>query len=139
MGGHARIYRLTGGRIGHRVPGLPPTLLLDHVGAKSGTRRTTPLVYVDDPPNVVIVASKGGDPRHPAWYHNLLTHPDTQVQIGSEHRPVRARVATAPERERLWPMAVKTYPGYRDYQQRTDRTIPLVILEPRKNGPRPPA
>lgn len=139
MGGHARIYRLTGGRIGHRLPGLPPTLLLDHVGAKSGTRRTTPLLYVDDPPNVVIVASKGGYPRHPAWYHNLRAHPDTEVQIGSERRPVRAREATAPERERLWPMAIETYPGYRDYQLRTDRTIPLVILEPRPGGRREPA
>jgi deazaflavin-dependent oxidoreductase (nitroreductase family) len=131
MGGHARIYRLTGGLIGHRLPGLPPTLLLDHVGAKSGKRRTTPLLYVDDGPNVVIVASKGGFPQHPAWYHNLRSHPDTVVQIGSERRSVTARVATEPERERLWPMAVETYPGYRDYQRRTDRTIPLVVLEPR--------
>jgi deazaflavin-dependent oxidoreductase (nitroreductase family) len=134
MGGHAQIYRLTGGRIGHRVPGLPPTLLLDHVGARSGTRRTTPLLYIDDPPNVVIVASKGGYPRHPAWYHNLVAHPDTEVQIGSEHRAVRARVATESERERLWPMAVKAYSGYQDYQRRADRTIPLVILEPRSPG-----
>jgi F420H(2)-dependent quinone reductase len=109
-------------------------LLLDHVGAKSGIRRTTPLLYVDDPPNVVIVASKGGYPRNPAWYHNLLAHPETEVQIGSEHRAVTARVATAAERERLWPMAVETYAGYRDYQGRTDRTIPLVILEPRLGG-----
>ena len=134
MGVHALLYRLTGGRIGHHVPGLPPTLLLDHVGARSGTRRTSPLIYVDDPPNAVIVASKGGYPRHPAWYHNLRAHPDTVVQIGSERRAVRARVATENERERLWPMAVATYPGYRDYQRRTDRTIPLVILEPRQNG-----
>jgi deazaflavin-dependent oxidoreductase (nitroreductase family) len=138
MGGHARIYRLTGGLIGHRLPGLPPTLLLDHVGAKSGTRRTTPLLYVNDPPNVVIVASKGGYPKHPAWYHNLRAHPDTEVQIGSERRAVRARVASEEERKRLWPMAVDTYGGYRDYQQRTGRTIPLVVLEPRQNGHRRP-
>jgi deazaflavin-dependent oxidoreductase (nitroreductase family) len=104
------------------------------VGAKSGTRRTTPLLYVDDPPNVVIVASKGGYPQHPAWYHNLRAHPDTEVQIGSERRQVRARVATEAERERLWPMAVETYSGYRDYQRRTDRTIPLVILESRQGS-----
>ena len=134
MEGHARIYRLTGGRIGHHIPGLPPMLLLDHTGAKSGTRRTTPLLYVDDPPNVVIVASKGGYARHPAWYHNLRAHPDTQVQIGAERRPVRARVATEAERRRLWPMAVSTYSGYRDYQRRTERTIPLMVLEPRQNG-----
>jgi deazaflavin-dependent oxidoreductase (nitroreductase family) len=136
MGGHARIYRLTGGRIGHHLPGLPAMLLLDHLGAKSGIRRTTPLLYVDDPPNVVIVASKGGYPKHPAWYHNLRAHPDTEVQIGPERRAVRARVASEEERERLWPMAVETYPGYRDYQRRTDRTIPLVVLEPRRNGHR---
>lgn len=134
MGGHARIYRLTGGRIGHHLPGLPPTLLLDHVGARSGTQRTTPLLYVEDPPNVVIVASKGGYPRNPAWYYNLRAHPNTEIQIGSERRVVRAREATASERERLWPMAVETYPGYRDYQRRTDRTIPLVVLEPRPDG-----
>lgn len=107
-------------------------LLLDHVGARSATVRTTPLIYVDDAPNVVIVASKGGHPRHPAWYHNLRAHPDTQVQIGSERRPVRARLATAQERRRLWPMAVATYSGYRGYQERTNRLIPLVILEPRE-------
>ncbi|MFL5823422.1 MAG: nitroreductase family deazaflavin-dependent oxidoreductase [Solirubrobacteraceae bacterium] len=130
MGGHTAIYRLTNGRIGHRFPGAPPVLLLDHVGAKSGAHRTTPLLYVDDPPNVVIVASKGGYRSHPAWYHNLRAHPDVTVQIGSERRPVRAHVASPSERERLWPMAVATYSGYREYQQRTDRTIPLVVLEP---------
>ncbi|HUZ28385.1 MAG TPA: nitroreductase family deazaflavin-dependent oxidoreductase [Solirubrobacteraceae bacterium] len=131
MGAHTLMYRLTGGRIGHRIPGLAPTLLLDHVGAKSGTPRTTPLLYVDDPPNVVIVASKGGFPKHPAWFHNLRANPDTTIQIGPERRRVRARVAAPHERERLWPMALAAYSGYRDYQERTDREIPLVILEPR--------
>src|SRR2546421_12525587 len=131
MGGHARIYRLTGGRIGQRIPGLAPMLLLDHVGAKSGVKLTTPLLYIDDPPNVVIVASKGGYPKHPAWYHNLRAHPDTTIQIGSERRRVRARVAPPHERERLWPMAVAAYSGYRDYQARAEREIPVVILEPR--------
>jgi deazaflavin-dependent oxidoreductase (nitroreductase family) len=131
MRGHTVVYRLTGGLIGHRFPGAPPMLLLDHVGAKSGVKRTTPLVYVDDSPNVVLVASKGGHPKNPAWYHNLRANPDTTVQIGSERRPVHARVADAQERERLWPKAVATYSGYRGYQQRTARQIPLVILEPR--------
>lgn len=130
-GGHTWLYRMTGGRVGHRIPGLGPMLLLDHVGAKSGIKRTAPLLYVDDPPNVVIVASKGGYPQHPAWYHNLRANPDTMVQIGPGHRLVTARVATPEERKRLWPMAVATYSGYRDYQARTDREIPLVILEPR--------
>src|SRR5437764_6148734 len=132
MGGHARIYRLTGGRIGQRIPGLAPMLLLDHVGAKSGVQRTTPLLYIDDPPNVVIVASKGGYPQHPAWYHNLRAHSETTIQIGAERRRVRARVAAPHERERLWPMAVDAYSGYRDYQARADREIPVVILEPRE-------
>jgi F420H(2)-dependent quinone reductase len=131
MGVHTLVYRLTGGAIGHRVPGWAPMLLLDHEGAKSGTKRTTPLLYVKDPPDVVIVASKGGHPHHPAWYHNLRANPDTTVQIGSERRPVRARVATPEERARLWPKVVRAYSGYRTYQERTDREIPLVILEPR--------
>lgn len=106
-------------------------LLLEHVGAKSGQRRTSPLVYVEDGPDVVIVASKGGHPRHPAWFHNIKAHPDTSVQIGTESRAVHARVAGAAERKRLWPMAVETYGGYAGYQQRAGREIPLVILEPR--------
>jgi deazaflavin-dependent oxidoreductase (nitroreductase family) len=131
MGIHTQVYRLTGGVIGHRFPGTPPMLLLDHVGAKSGIKRTIPLVYVSDDKDVVLVASKGGHPKNPAWYHNLRANPDTQVQIGSERRLVRARVAGAEERKRLWPKAVATYSGYRGYQERTDREIPLVILEPR--------
>jgi deazaflavin-dependent oxidoreductase (nitroreductase family) len=131
MGGHTWVYRATGGLVGHRVPGAPPMLLLDHVGAKSGTRRTTPLAYIDDGRDVVIVASKGGHPRHPAWYHNLRANPDTTVQIGRERRAVHARVAGPEERVRLWPMAVAAYSGYSGYQERTDREIPLVILEPR--------
>lgn len=130
-GVHTHAYRLTNGVVGHRFPGAPPMLLLDHVGAKSGTKRTTPLVYVDDSPDVVLVASKGGHPRHPAWYHNLLANPDTTVQVGAARRAVHARVATAEERKRLWPKAVETYSGYRGYQERTDREIPLIILEPR--------
>ncbi len=131
MGLHTLVYRATGGRIGHTAPGMPTILLLDHVGAKSGTKRTSPLLYVRDGENVVIVASKGGFPKHPAWYHNLMANPDTKVQIGSEHRAVHARVAGPEERERLWPKAIAAYPGYKDYIARTDREIPLVVLEPR--------
>jgi deazaflavin-dependent oxidoreductase (nitroreductase family) len=125
---------VSGGRLGHTIPGVPgKMLLLDHVGAKSGTKRTAPLLYFPDGDDVVIVASKGGFPKHPAWFHNLKANPETTVQIGGERRPVRARVATAEERERLWPRAVKSYRGYRDYQARSKgREIPLVILEPHK-------
>ena len=131
MGLHTLVYKASGGRIGHTAPGMPTILLLDHVGAKSGTKRTSPLLYVRDGDDVVIVASKGGFPKHPAWFHNLMANPDTTVQIGPEHRAVHARVATPEERERLWPKAIKSYPGYRDYIARTDREIPLVVLEPR--------
>ena len=129
--GHIRLYRATGWRLGHRFPGLPPMLLLDHVGAKSGTKRTVPLLYIEDGDNVVIVASKGGHPKHPAWFHNLRANPDTTVQIGPERRAVHARVADDDERARLWPKAVAAYGDYRRYQQRTGREIPLLILERR--------
>jgi len=127
---HGKVYRATGGRIGHRIPGVPPICLIDHVGAKSGKQRTSPLLYVEDGEDVVLVASKGGYEHSPAWFYNLKANPDTTVQIGSEVRPVRARVATEEERDRLWPMALKVYPSYAEYQERTDRRIPLVILSP---------
>lgn len=133
MRAHVAVYRATGGRIGHRVPvpGIPPMLLLEHVGARTGTKRTSALAYVPDGRNVVLVASKGGHPKNPAWFHNLKANPDAVVQIGSERRAVRARVANKTERLRLWPKAVETYAGYRTYQKRSPRQIPLVILEPR--------
>jgi deazaflavin-dependent oxidoreductase (nitroreductase family) len=131
MTGHTLAYRLTGGLIGHRFPGAPPMLLLDHVGARSGTRRTSPLVYGRDGKNVILVASKGGYPKNPAWFHNLLANPDTTIQIGHTRSRVHARVATAAERKKLWPLVVSVYGGYEDYQQRTDREVPLVVLEPR--------
>ena len=128
---HTVAYRATNGLVGHRVAGAPPMLLLDHVGAKSGAHRTSPLVYVRDGDDLVLVASKGGHPKHPAWFHNLRAHPETTVQVGSERCAVHARVLTPQERRRLWPKAVKTYSGYRGYQERTTRQIPLVILERR--------
>jgi len=131
MGAHTTAYRLTGGLIGHRFPGAPPSLLLEHVGAKTGTRRTSPLAYTKDGKNLILVASKGGYPRNPAWFHNLLAHPDTTIQVGTERLPVRARVATAAERKRMWPLVVSNYGGYEDYARRTAREIPLVVLEPR--------
>ena len=131
MGGHAKIYRATHGLIGHRFPGTPEMLLLDHVGAKSGTHRTTPLVFARDGDNVILIASKGGYPKNPAWFHNLVANPDTTIQIGSKRMNVHARVAKPEERERLWRLAVDVYSGYEDYRRRTDRQIPLVILTPR--------
>jgi deazaflavin-dependent oxidoreductase (nitroreductase family) len=130
MGGHATVYRATRGLIGYRIPGAPPMLLLDHVGAKSGKKRTTPLVFLEDDPNVVVIASKGGYPRNPAWFHNLMANPQTTIQIGSKRHKVRARLARPDEREALWPRIVDLYAPYADYQRRTERQIPVVILEP---------
>jgi len=107
-------------------------LLLDHVGAKSGVKRTAPLLYVRDGENVAIIASKGGYHKNPAWFYNLMASPDTAVQIGRELRPVHARVATGEERARLWAEAVRVWGGYEDYAARSKgREIPLVVLEPR--------
>jgi deazaflavin-dependent oxidoreductase (nitroreductase family) len=131
MAGHTLLYRASRGLVGHHVPGAPPMLLLDHVGARSGTRRTSPLAYIRDGEDVVIVASKGGYAKHPAWFHNLRAHPDTSAQIGSERRAVHAHVASPEERSRLWPKVVQTYSGFAGYQRKTDREIPLVILSPR--------
>lgn len=129
--GHTAVYRASGGRIGHRVPGAPPMLLLDHVGAKSAVARTSPLVYARDGATFVLVASKGGYPKNPGWFYNLRANPNTTIQVGSAHYTVRARVADPQEHERLWPVVVRVYGGYEDYQRRAERQIPLVILEPR--------
>jgi deazaflavin-dependent oxidoreductase (nitroreductase family) len=128
MDPHVALYRATRGVIGHRVPFAPPMLLLDHVGARSGRARTSPLAYVRDGEAYVIVASKGGHPRHPSWFHNLRAHPDTTIQVGGSRRRVHARVATPEERERLWPRAVEAWGPFESYQRRTRRQIPLVIL-----------
>jgi len=132
MRGHATVYRATHGLIGHRIPGVPEMLLLDHVGAKSGTRRTTPLVFARDGENIVLIASKGGYPKNPAWYHNLLANPDTTIQIGSKRIDVHAAPAAPEEYDRLWKLAVDVYSGYEGYRRRTERQIPLLVLTPRQ-------
>lgn len=124
------LYRLSGGRILGSYDGNP-VLLLHHVGRRSGEERVTPLLYLPDGDDLVIVASMGGTPKHPAWFHNLTAAPDTQVEVGRERRAVRARVAGAEDRERLWPRLVERYPAFRAYQARTEREIPVVILAPR--------
>ena len=134
MRGHAAVYRATGGRLGARVPGLPSILLLDHVGARSGKRRTTPLVYMPDGDDLLVVASKGGHPQDPAWMHNLRAHPDTKVQMGGKRLKVHAREATPDERRRLWPKAAAYNPHWGRYRKRTSREIPLVLLEPREEN-----
>jgi F420H(2)-dependent quinone reductase len=129
--GHTAIFRLTGGRIGgHMVGG--PVLLLHHVGAKSGKKRVSPLLYLPDGDRVVIVASKGGYTKHPGWFHNLMANPDTTVELPREGRvAVHSRQASPEEREALWPRVVDLYSGYEAYQSSTTREIPLVILDRR--------
>jgi len=133
MGLHTALYRASSGRLGHTVPGTGiRILLLDHVGAKSGTKRTSPLLYVEDGDNVAVIASKGGFPKNPAWFYNLKANPDTTVQVGGEHRPVHARLAEPEERDRIWAKAVRVYRDYESYAARSKgRTIPVVVLEPR--------
>jgi deazaflavin-dependent oxidoreductase (nitroreductase family) len=104
-------------------------VLLDHVGRKSGKSHTTPLLYITDGEALVIVASKGGSPRHPQWWPNLKANPETTVQVGSERRRVRAREASDDERARIWPRLVEVWPDYERYQRRTDRRIPVILLE----------
>jgi F420H(2)-dependent quinone reductase len=125
------LYRASKGRIGGRIKKLP-ILLLHHVGAKSGTARVSPLLYMPDGDKLVIVASKGGTDKNPAWFHNLLAHPETEVELkGGERRNVRARQASDEERSAYWPRLVEGYSDYEDYQGYAERTIPVVVLEPR--------
>ena len=126
---NVRLYRISGGWIGGRM-GKAPVLLLHHVGRKSGTSRVSPVLYLADGERLVIVASKGGTPRNPAWFGNLMAHPATTVEVGRDKRPVVARQASGEERERYWPRLVEIYPSFDTYQQRTRREIPVVVLEP---------
>jgi deazaflavin-dependent oxidoreductase (nitroreductase family) len=131
---HVALYRRTAGKLGGHLPGWPNAriALLDHVGAKTGAKRTSPLMYHRDGNAIAVVASKAGQPTNPAWFHNLMANPETTIQIGEEVREVRARVATDEERERLWPRFVASYPGYDFYRRNAKgRVIPVVILEPR--------
>jgi len=133
---HTAVYRITRGRFGgnlrvgagFRKPA--PTLLLEHTGRKSGNRFTTPVLYIIDGADVVIVASAGGRDEHPQWYRNLLAHPDTHVRIGSERRAVTAVQADPAERARLWPRLVEAYADFDSYQAWTDREIPVMVLTP---------
>ncbi len=125
------LYRLTSGRIGGRFRHGAPVLLLTTVGRRSGASRVAPLLHLRDGERLVIVASKGGMSHHPTWYLNLQANPDVEVEVGGERRKMRARTADAAERAALWPRLVAMYRDYDDYQARTDREIPVVILSPR--------
>jgi deazaflavin-dependent oxidoreductase (nitroreductase family) len=127
------LFKATKGRIGGKVPGAGKILILHHVGAKSGTRRETPLQYIEDGNGgIALVASKGGVDRHPAWFHNLKANPDVEVDLpGGEHRQVRARVVEGEERDRWWKHAIDTYKTYDTYQSYTERRIPVIVLDRR--------
>ena len=126
---HVRRYRETGGEVGHDWKRGSKILLLTTKGRKSGEPRTTPLIYGLDGDKPVIVASKGGAPEHPGWYANLAKTPEVELQVRDEVFPAHARVADGEERERLWKLAAQQWPAYDDYAKKTDREIPVVVLE----------
>jgi deazaflavin-dependent oxidoreductase (nitroreductase family) len=130
---HRFLYRASGGRVGARLGHLP-FLLLEHRGRKSGRRYEAPLLYMADGPRFVVVASNAGDDCDPAWWQNLKARPETTVQVGPERLPVRARAAEGPERVELWRRLLEGWPEYARYEQRTERPIPVVVLEPAAAG-----
>jgi len=133
---HLRIYQESGGAEGHLFDasvgggvGMVTSLLLTTVGRRSGEKRTSPLFYGVAGDAYIIIGSKGGAETHPGWYLNLLANPTVEVQVARERFTARARVATGKEREQLWERMVQVYPPYRDYQNKTKREIPVVVLE----------
>lgn len=127
---HITKYVESGGQEGHLWRDGVPTLLLSVRGRKSGVWRRTALIYGRDGDDYVVVASKGGAPNHPLWYLNLLDNPDVRLQVGGDEFPARARVAQGEERARLWDALAVIWPDYNEYQTKTDRQIPVVVLEP---------
>jgi deazaflavin-dependent oxidoreductase (nitroreductase family) len=125
-------FRANGGEVGGPFAGAP-MLLLTTTGAKSGQRRTTPLVYLPDGDRFIVIASKGGAPAHPAWYHNLAAHPETTIEVGTESIPVTALVVTGEERDKLYARQAELRPAFAEYQTKTTRRIPVVALQ-RRNG-----
>ena len=135
---HTNCYLASGGADGHMykidVPGrgeiTAPALLLTTTGRKSGDKFILPLFYGADGDSYFVIASKGGAPQHPGWYRNILANADVEVQVGTKKLKARARTATGDERIRLWKKALEFWPPYADYQLKTDREIPVVVLEP---------
>jgi deazaflavin-dependent oxidoreductase (nitroreductase family) len=129
------LMRATRGLI--KLPSGVPAVLLTHTGAKSGKERTTPLVYFTDGGNVILIASQTGKPRHPSWFHNIKANPDIELWARGRGGSYRAYEADGDERDRLWKLATRLYPGYDDYQQRADtagRRIPVIVCEPSDPG-----
>ena len=126
---HVDVYLETDGEVGHDWRNGSPVLILTTTGRKSGEQRQNALIYGNAGDNPMIVASKGGNPKHPAWYLNLRDQPEVQVQIYGDKFPAHARDATPEERAELWPKMTEIWPPYDEYQEKTDREIPIVILE----------
>ena len=127
---HVQRYLESGGEDGHEWrPGVP-TLLLTTTGRKSGVKRRTALIYGRDTADYVVVASQGGDPRHPAWYLNLDANPEVEIQVKDRRMRAHARTATAEEKPELWETMTREWHAYDEYQQSTDREIPVVVIEP---------
>lgn len=123
------VYRASGGRLMNKLAG-DPICLVTMTGAKSGRERTIPLMYVPDGDSILLVASQGGAPTDPVWYHNLVAYPDVVIEEGGRKLPLRARQLSSEEKARLWPICVSHYRPYEDYQRRTDRDIPVFRCEP---------
>lgn len=126
---HKHLYRWSGGRIGARMANLP-VLLLETVGRRSGAPRINALTYLPRGEACVVIASVLGEPRHPAWYLNLVARPEVGVQVGARRFRARAREAEGAEREAIWDALVAVSPDYSQYRERTQRRIPVVVLEP---------
>ena len=135
---HTNRYLASGGKEGHMYemtqPGRPKmtvaSLLLTTTGRKSGQKYIFPLFYGEDGNSFIIVASKGGAPEHPGWYRNILANPEVEVQVGTKKIRARARTVTGADRARLWDKALEFWPPYADYQKKTEREIPVVLLDP---------
>lgn len=126
---HPLVIRLSGGRLGGTVAGMP-VIVLTTTGRRSGQPRATPLTAIEHEGHTYVVASKGGDERHPAWYLNLVARPEVTVERQGQTTPMTARVLDPDERAAMWPVVTRTYKGYADYQQKTDREIPIIELFP---------
>jgi deazaflavin-dependent oxidoreductase (nitroreductase family) len=125
---HVRRYLETDGAVGHEWNGVP-TLVLTTTGRKSGQQRRSAMIYGQHGDAFVVIASQGGAPVHPNWYLNLEAEPSVELQVGAEHFAARARTAEGEERERLWALMASIWPNFNVYQTRTDRRIPVVVLE----------
>ena len=135
---HTNLYLSSGGKEGHMMkrtpPGYPemevPSLLLTTTGRKSGEKFIFPLFYGKEGGSYFVVASKGGAPEHPGWYRNILATPDVEIQVGTKKLNARARTTEGEERRQLWKKALEFWPPYADYQLKTEREIPVVVLDP---------